>query len=178
MTMNVLGMAGSLRQESVNRRLLDALARRAPKSVRFETFDALPQVPLFNEDLESPMAPQGVRRLWQAVRDANVLVIATPEYNQSLPGVVKNAVDWLSRDPDGSPLRAKLCAVTGATIGRWGTRIAQQQLKTALMTCGARVLSGPALFHADGLTADPGDSALDDYWNALVAEWGMLAAAA
>ena len=173
---NIIGIAGSLRSNSINRNLLEALAAHS-RSVRFEVFAALAEVPLFNEDLEDP-APAGVRRLWNAVRGANIVVFATPEYNQSLPGVLKNALDWLTRDPAGSPLRGKPCAVTGATVGRWGTRIAQQQLKTVLMTCGAKILTTPVLFHADGMTSEPTEQVLRQFMEALIAEDGLFMRAA
>jgi chromate reductase len=178
MTLNVLAVPGSLRQESINRRLLTALGGRSPAGVRFTVFDGLQDVPLFCEDLEIPSAPIGVRRWCRATSDADVLVIATPEYNQSLPGVVKNAIDWLSRDPAGCPLVGKPCAVTGSTVGSWGTRIAQQQLKTVLMICGAKVLSSPVLYHPGGLTADPSEQAIDDFWNGLISESQPLQRAA
>lgn len=177
MTMNILAIAGSLRRDSINRRLLTRLGDRAPAGVSFELFDDLNNVPLFSEDLEQPQAPDGVRLLWTAVGKADAIIFATPEYNQSLPGVTKNAVDWISRDPAGSPLKGKLCAVTGVTAGRWGTRIAQQQLRTVLVTCGAHVLARPALFVAEG-DRQASEQELDDFWTALVAECGFLRQAA
>jgi chromate reductase len=174
---NILAISGSLRHGSINQCLLAKLAGRAPAEASFQLFEGLRDVPLFNEDLEAPSAPAGVSRLWRAVAEADVLLIATPEYNQSLPGVVKNLVDWLSRDP-GRGLRGKLCAVTGATVGRWGTRIAQQQLRTVLATCGARVLGGPALYVADGSNAEPAAEELDAYLGALLAEVSPIRLAA
>jgi chromate reductase len=177
MTMKILGIAGSLRQDSFNRQLLSKMSARSPEGTRFQLVDSLADVPLFNEDLEEPAAPAGVIRLWRKVRDADVLVFATPEYNQSLPGVMKNAVDWMSRDPDRG-LRGKPCAVTGATIGRWGTRIAQQQLRTVLATCGARPLADPALFVADGVGAGPSDQDVDAFLGAIIAECSIARLAA
>ena len=177
MTMKILGIAGSLRQDSINRQLLSKMAARTPNGARFQLFDGLADVPLFNEDLEAPIAPAGVIRLWRQVRDADVLVFATPEYNQSLPGVMKNAVDWLSRDPEGG-LRGKACAVAGATVGRWGTRIAQQQLRTVLTTCGAQPLASPALYVADGVWAGPSDKEVDAFLGAIIAECGPARLAA
>jgi chromate reductase len=177
MTLCVLGIPGSLRHGSINRELLGRLDERTPAGARFDIFDGLGDVPLFSEDLESPSAPSGVERLWRAAKGADVLLFATPEYNQSLPGVVKNAVDWLSRDPDRA-LRGKACAVTGATVGRWGTRIAQQQLRTVLATCGARLLASPVLYIAEGATADASEQELDAYWGAILAESGGIRLAA
>jgi len=177
MTRNIVGIAASLRRGSINSRLLTRLGERAPAGVGLELFDGLADVPLFSEDLEKPQAPEGVRHLWNAVRKADAIVFATPEYNQSLPGVTKNIIDWISRDPAGSPLKGKLCAVTGATAGRWGTRIAQQQLRTILTTCGAYVLTGPILFVAEG-DRQASEQELDDFWNSIVAECGSLRQAA
>lgn len=177
MTVRILAIAGSLRHNSINRRLLAKLAARASADAQFHLFEGLSDVPLFSEDLEAPAAPAGVARLWHAVGQADLLLIATPEYNQSLPGVVKNAVDWLSRDPERA-LRRKPCAVTGATVGRWGTRIAQQQLRTVLATCGAHVLSSPALYLADGSNAEPTVDDLDAYLGAMLAEAAPLRFAA
>lgn len=177
MVVQILGIAGSLRHGSINRRLLETLSKRCPPEAEFRPYDGIDLVPLFSEDMETPIAPAGVLSLWQAVRDADVLVFATPEYNQSLPGVTKNIVDWLSRDPDHG-LRGKPCAVTGATVGRWGTRIAQQQLRTILNTCGAVMLTRPALFVADGSSSGPTQAELDSYLGALMAEIKPLRLAA
>lgn len=177
MTLHVLGIPGSLRHGSINRQLLARLGERMPPAVRFDIFDELSDVPLFSEDIESPSAPAGVQRLWRAANTADVLLFSTPEYNQSLPGVVKNAVDWMSRDPDHL-LHGKLCAVTGATVGRWGTRIAQQQLRTVLATCGARILGSTNLYIADGATLEPDEQQFDAYVSALLAESGGIRLAA
>ena len=169
MTLRILGIAGSLRHGSINRRLLEFLAERCPADAVLQPFTRIDLIPLFNEDLESPNAPPGVTALWQAVRDADVLVFATPEYNQSLAGVTKNIVDWLSRDPEHC-LRDKPCATTGATAGRWGTRISQQQLRTVLATCGARVLSSPALYVASGPSSETAQAEMDSFMGAVLAE--------
>ena len=157
--------------------MLDALARHSPKGLGLEIFPSLAEVPLFNEDVETS-APSGVTKLWDSVRAADAVIFATPEYNQSLPGVIKNAVDWLTRDPAGSPLKAKPCAVTGATAGRWGTRIAQHQLKTVLMSCGAKILTTPVLFHSDGLSNEPQQDALSQFMNAVAGDLQLLARSA
>ena len=98
--LKVLGLAGSLRRNSLNKRLLMAAAACAPASFELELFEGLEEVPLFNEDIEEE-AIVSVRSLWSAVAAADGLVIATPEYNQSLPGVTKNAIDWLSGEKNG-----------------------------------------------------------------------------
>jgi chromate reductase len=143
----LLGIPGSLRRGSYNRQLLNRLGSHLPGEWSLRVADGLSEVPPFNEDIEAS-PPPAVRALWRAVREADGVVFATPEYNQSLPGVLKNLLDWISRDPSGSPLKAKPCAVMGATVGAWGTRLAQQQLRTVLTACGAHVLPAPAVYLA------------------------------
>lgn len=145
---HILALAGSLRRASWNRRLLEAAAGLAPAGVVVEVFDALAEVPLFDEDLE-PTSPPGVRALREAVASADGLLVATPEYNQFLPGVLKNALDWLSREcPLGEVLSGKPAAVLGASVGPWGTRLAQASARQVLHACGARVMPAPTLFVA------------------------------
>lgn len=150
-TVHLLCLAGSLRRESWNRRLLQAAAGAAPAGVRATVYDALAAVPLFDEDLEQadPAGPAGVRALRQAIAAADGLVIATPEYNHALPGVLKNALDWISREgPEGEVLAGKPVAVLGASGGPWGTRLAQASLRQVLHACGALVMPSPALYVA------------------------------
>lgn len=147
--MKILGISGSLRSASHNTRLLTRLAEHCETDHRLDLFAKVSDIPVFNEDLEGPATPSAVRDLWLAVGESDGLLFATPEYNQSLPGSTKNLVDWISRAPEGSPLNAKPVAVVGATVGLWGTRIAQQQLRTVLLTCGARVMSSPSLYLAN-----------------------------
>lgn len=140
--------AGSLRAGSLNRRLTTAASRIAPAGLEIDVFDDLAGVPLFNEDLEAarPDGPGAVQDLRRLVMGADGILIATPEYNQSIPGVMKNVVDWLSR-PDGSAvLDGKPVAIMGATTGPWGTRYAQKELRHALTAAGALVMPQPMLF--------------------------------
>ena len=158
---SVLAVGGSLRRDSFNHSVVQAMPTLAPKSLQISVYDELASVPLFNEDLEMPRAPPGVERLRGAVASAEGMLIATPEYNQSLPGVVKNMVDWLSR---GEPvvIEDKPIGILGVTPGAWGTRIAQSQLRHALTACGAIVMPAPQLylrsagelFDADGRLID------------------------
>lgn len=147
--LRILGLAGSLRRASWNRRLLESAATLAPAGATMEVYDALSTVPLFDEDLElatAPDGPPGVHALRAAIAAADGLLIATPEYNHALPGVLKNALDWLSRDDQ---LLAELpVAVLGASSGPWGTRLAQASLRQVLHTCGALVMPSPTLFVA------------------------------
>jgi len=149
--LRILCLAGSLRRASWNRRLLQAAVSLAPMGVEVEVYDALATVPLFDEDLEQaePEGPPGVRALRTAIAAADGLLIATPEYNHALPGVLKNALDWLSREsPQGEVLAERPVAVFGASSGPWGTRLAQASLRQVLHTCGALVMPSPTLFMA------------------------------
>lgn len=149
----VLAVCGSLRHDSYNRRLLEAAASVAPAGMSVHLHDTIADIPLFDEDLErgSPECPVGVRRLRDAVAEADALLIATPEYNQSLPGVLKNTIDWLSRAAAGGieVLERMPVAIVGATTGPWGTRLAQAQLRQALTATGSFVLPAPMLFVRD-----------------------------
>jgi chromate reductase, NAD(P)H dehydrogenase (quinone) len=149
---NILALPGSLRRRSYNRRLLEAAAEIAPAGVSVHVYGhgELASVPLFDEDVEKETGggPEAVRRLRGEVAAADGLLIATPEYNQSIPGVLKNTLDWLSRDAAGEVLAGKPVAIVGATAGRWGTRLAQSALRQVLTATGSLVLPAPALFAA------------------------------
>jgi chromate reductase len=141
----VLGVAGSLRRHSWNRYLLSAAGELAADHLQLTVYDRLDRIPLFNEDAEEQV-PRAVHELRDAVRAVDGLLIATPEYNHSIPGVLKNALDWLSRED--SLLQGKPAAVIGATIGSWGTRLAQAALRQSLTAMGARVMPQPMLYVA------------------------------
>jgi chromate reductase len=143
----ILAIPGSLRRESWNRLLLQAAAASAPTGMTLKVYDRLASVPLFSEDIEAEGVPAGVRHLSLQVANADAILIATPEYNQSLPGVLKNAIDWLSRAPE-QVLVDKPVAIVGATAGRWGTRLAQSQLRHVLYATEALVMPRPSLFVA------------------------------
>jgi chromate reductase, NAD(P)H dehydrogenase (quinone) len=145
---HVLAVAGSLRRDSFNRSLLRAAAELAPPGMTVAVEEDLASVPLFDEDLESTAAggPGPVARLRAKVASADGLLIATPEYNQSIPGVLKNAIDWLSRDAAGEVLAGKPVAIVGASSGPWGTRLSQAALRQVLYATGSPVLPGPALY--------------------------------
>jgi chromate reductase len=140
----VLALPGSLRRASWNRLLLQAAAAHAPPGIDVTVYDQLGAIPLFNEELEP--GPDAVRDLRQRVREADGLLIATPEYNQSLPGVLKNVLDWLSRPDPDEVLKDKPVAIMGASSGRWGTRLAQAALRQVLHATEAIVIPQPALY--------------------------------
>ncbi|GAA0708704.1 NADPH-dependent FMN reductase [Dokdonella soli] len=146
-TTHILAISGSLRRGSYNRRLLETAAELAPAGTSITLYDELATIPMFDEDLESATGggPEPVRRLRDAVASAHGLLIATPEYNQSLPGVLKNAIDWLSRGTPMELLAGKPVAIVGASGGRWGTRLAQAALRQVLNATEALVMPAPAL---------------------------------
>lgn len=163
-TRHVLCLAGSLRGNSWNRRLLRVAATTAPAQLALNVYDDLAGVPLFDEDLEQrePAGPVGVHALRAAVAAADGLLIATPEYNQSLPGVLKNTLDWLSREsPDGEVLLDKPAAIIGASAGPWGTRLAQTVVRQVLHACGAVVMPTPTLFMASAAAHFDADGQLE-----------------
>jgi chromate reductase, NAD(P)H dehydrogenase (quinone) len=126
----IVGVAGSLRHGSLNRALLRAAQELAPDRLRIDIHDIAP-IPLYNQDVESEHVPDAVTALRAAVREADGLLIATPEYNHGVPGVLKNTIDWLSRPPRGSALDGKPAAIVGASPGMTGTARAQTQLRQA-----------------------------------------------
>ncbi len=138
----ILGISGSLREGSYNTALLRAAAELLPPGVEIEEFDLSP-IPLYNGDVEATGDPAPAAALRAAVREADALLLATPEYNRGTSGVLKNAIDWLSRPALASVLRWKPVAVIGASSGRGGTRRAQQQVREALIFPGAVVLEEP-----------------------------------
>jgi chromate reductase len=155
--LDIAAFAGSLRATSYNRGLLRAAAELAPGDVAIEILD-LTAIPLFNQDLERTGLPETVANLRKRVRDADGLLIATPEYNHTIPGVLGNTIDWLSRRTPTSPLRDKPIAIMGAARGGGSVR-AQAALRVPLAHAHAVVIDGPvvALYNIDELATDSGD---------------------
>jgi chromate reductase len=158
----VCGIAGSLRGGSLNRALLRAARELAPSGVEVRIFDRLREIPPYDGDLEAAGDPEPVQALKRAIGDADALLIATPEYNHGVPGVLKNAIDWASRPPRGSVLAGKPAAVLGASPGITGTARAQSQLRQAFVFTDTPVLPQPEIlvyrahekFDADGRLTD------------------------
>lgn len=125
--MNILGFAGSLRKESYNKSLLRAAVELAPQGVKLETFD-LEGIPPFNQDLEN-QPPERVNEFKAKIRRADAILIATPEYNYSIPGVLKNAIDWASRPYGDNSFEGKPVAIMSASIGMLGGARAQYHLR-------------------------------------------------
>jgi chromate reductase, NAD(P)H dehydrogenase (quinone) len=153
--MRVLGISGSVRRDSYNRRLLRAAAALLPSEAELVVFEGLKAVPPFDEDDEA--APALAVRIWRkAIADADALLFATPEYNSSIPGQLKNAIDWASRPVATAALRNKPSAVIGASTGMFGAVWAQAELRKVLAAAGARVIDRelPVATAADGFSAD------------------------
>lgn len=154
--MRILGISGSLRRGSHNRRLLRAASDALPSGVELLEWDALAGLPAFDEDLEDA-PPEPVRALREAIDLADALLIATPEYNTSVPGALKNALDWASRPFPGNVLRDKPAAVIGASTGLFGAVWAQAEVRKALRASGAHVLESELpVGMADGAFAEDG----------------------
>ena len=137
--MRVLGISGSLRQDSHNTELLRAAASLLPSGVELVIYDGLKEIPPYDADDEG-RPPAAVVRLREEIGAADALLFATPEYNHSVPGHLKNAIDWLSRPLATSPLRNKPAAVIGASTGMFGAVWAQAELRKVLRAVGARVI--------------------------------------
>ena len=140
----ILGIAGSLRRGSFNRGLLRAATEVAPDGVELETFE-LGSIPLYNEDVRVAGEPAAVGELKERIRAADGLLIATPEYNYSVPGVLKNAIDWASRPPEETPLRHKPIGLMGAG-GTYGTARSQLALRQVFLFTRSYVLPEPELY--------------------------------
>ena len=159
--MRILGISGSLRRGSHNRTLLSAASAELPAGVDLVEWDGLASLPAFNEDLERTRPPS-VRAFLDFVADADALLIATPEYNASLPGALKNALDWASRPFPENVLNQKPSLVIGASTGLFGAVWAQAEVRKTLAASGATVLdtelavaAADGAFRADGSLADP-----------------------
>ena len=154
--LRILALAGSLRRGSWNRRLLEAARDLAPAGVHLDVVD-LGDLPLYDADLDTEETrPAAVRRLKQRVAEADGVLVATPEYNHSVPGVLQNAIDWISRPAMKSPLVEKPAAIMGVSTGALGAARAQQQLKLVLMATLAQVLPHPGV--SVGLAAEKFDA--------------------
>jgi chromate reductase len=159
--LRVLGISGSLRAASYNTQLLHTAGELLPASVEFDFYAELGELPPYDQDVEEEGAPAPVQDLRDRVGAADALLIATPEYNGSLPGLLKNAIDWSSRPRGEASLANKPVAVIGASTGAFGGVWAQAETRKVLGIAGARVIEGEvavalALEHfADGRLVDP-----------------------
>jgi chromate reductase, NAD(P)H dehydrogenase (quinone) len=159
--LTILAFAGSLRRGSYNRALVRAAREVAPPRMAISLFE-IDGIPLYNADVEAAGEPEPVARFKQAIREADGLLIATPEYNHGVPGVTKNAVDWASRPPRQSPLDRKPVAILGASPGITGTARGQSQLRQAFGFTNSYCMPQPEVlvykahekFDADGRLTD------------------------
>jgi chromate reductase, NAD(P)H dehydrogenase (quinone) len=184
----VLGISGSLRRNSHNTKLLRRAAQLLPSSAQLVTYEELKSIPPYDaddDDHESPLP--AVQRLKDAIVDCDAILISTPEYNGSIPGVLKNAIDWASRPAGQSVLRYKPVAVVGASTGHFGAVWAQAELRKSLGIIGARVIDrdlpvgrADAAFDEAGRLVDPHlEQQLGEIVTALVyeADLSLVAAA-
>ena len=136
----VLVLVGSLRAASVNRQLAELAIESAPEGARLEFFDRLGELPFYNEDVDNADVAEPVVALRQAAADADAALVVTPEYNGSIPGVLKNAIDWLSRPFGNGALKGKPLAVVGAALGQYGGVWAHDETRKSFGIAGPGVI--------------------------------------
>jgi chromate reductase len=184
--MRILGISGSLRDASYNTKLLRVAGRLLSDDVEFVVWDGLKAVPPYDEDDDRDPAPEGAQRFRDAIAGADAILFATPEYNSSVPGQLKNAIDWASRPLATNVLRNKPVAVIGASAGMFGAVWAQADLRKVLAATGARVVEGEvAVGHAHTRFDEEGNltdanlvQQIDEVVHTLVAETQPVAVAA
>jgi chromate reductase len=177
--MKVLAISGSLRRDSHNTALLRAAADLLPPPVELEIFDGLKAVEPYDEDDDLGAGPAGARRLRQAIESADAVLIATPEYNSSIPGQLKNAIDWASRPLRTNALWGKPVAVVGASTGMFGAVWSQAEARKTAAASGARVIEKELpVGHANEAFTDDGrlaDAELRDRYVEILDELIALA---
>jgi len=173
----ILGISGSLRRDSHNTSLLRAAAEAAGPELEFELYEGLKQIPPYDEDDDLEPRPESVARLNEAIARADAVLFSTPEYNSSIPGQLKNAIDWVSRPVATNALRNKPVAVLGASTGGFGAVWAQAELRKVLTVLGARVLDlelpvphAHTRFEDGGLTDEEIRTRLEEAIEALAEE--------
>jgi chromate reductase len=177
MSIRLLGVAGSLRRASLNRALLRALVEVLPEGTTMDIFDGLAGIPTFDPDATAE--PANVTAWKQAIAAADALVIATPEYNYSIPGMLKNAIDWASRPPATSPLRGKPMGIVSAATGISGGMRAQYHLRQILVFTNSPAMLQPEViipraqerFDAAGTLTDAGTRELLGKFGAALVTW-------
>lgn len=188
--MTILGISGSLRRDSYNTKLLRTAAELFGDDAELVIWEGLKAVPPYDADDDTPSASAAVAELRSAIAGADGVLIATPEYNASIPGQLKNALDWVSRPIATNPLRNKPAAVIGASTGAFGAVWSQAELRKVLAAIGARVVEGEvagrnaaASFDGAGRLTDDGVRAdlarlVDDLESAVRARAGQVVQAA
>ncbi|GAA1284145.1 NADPH-dependent FMN reductase [Saccharothrix xinjiangensis] len=146
MTLHILALVGSLRSGSHNRQLAETAVRLAPEGVEIEVYEGLAEVPFYNEDIDvEGIAPAAATRLREATRRADAVLLFSPEYNGTIPAVLKNAIDWLSRPFGSGDLKGKPVAVIGTAFGQYGGVWAQDEARKAAGIAGGVVLDDVTL---------------------------------
>jgi chromate reductase len=176
----VLGIAGSLRRGSYNAAALRAAAELAPEGVTVESFAGLGEMPPYNEDVKQQGFPPPAETLRRRIAVADALLLVTPEYNYSVPGVLKNAIDWASRPPS-QPFDGKPTAIMGASPGSIGTARAQYHLRQMLVYLNALVINRPEVmigqaasrFDAEGRLTDEGTRKLIGELLTALRDWTL-----
>jgi len=168
--MKILGVSGSLRADSHNTALLRCAGRHLPEGVELEVWDGLRGVPPYDEDDDVDPAPQAVAAFRAALAGADAVLFSTPEYNSSIPGQLKNALDWASRPHATNVLRNLPVAVVGASTGAFGAVWAQAELRKVLAAAGARVVDGEVILGHAHRKLDGEGVLLDDEARAQLAE--------
>ncbi|MHA7240451.1 NAD(P)H-dependent oxidoreductase [Arthrobacter sp. TMS1-12-1] len=153
LTTTILTLVGSLRDGSINRQLAEAAAAHAPEAVDVVTFDALNDVPFYNEDIDNDTdRPRAAVALRAAAAEADAILLVSPEYNGSMPAVLKNAIDWLSRPYGAGALSSKPAAVIGSAFGQYGGVWAHDEARRSLGVAGATVLDDARLSIGSSVT--------------------------
>jgi chromate reductase len=160
-SVRVLGISGSLRKGSFNAAALHAARELAPAGMEIEVYQGLGNLPLYNEDLRAQGFPAPVQDLRDRIKAADALLIVTPEYNYSVPGVLKNAIDWASRPPE-QPFDGKPIAIMGASPGVLGTARAQYHLRQTFVFLNGHVLNKPEVMISQAATRFDAEGRLTD----------------
>lgn len=174
----LLGLCGSLRKGSLNRNLLRAIGETLPKHVTMTTWDKLRDVPPYDQDVEQAGLPAVVKDLGDAIKAADALMIVSPEYNYSVPGALKNAIDWVSRGQP-APIRGKAVGIAGASMGMSGTMRMQYHLRQMAVFLDLKVMNQPEIlipraqerFDAEGKLTDGGTKKLLEVFGQQFALW-------
>lgn len=158
----ILAIVGSLRQESINKNLLKSVIQLAPENLEIETWGDLGNLPLFNQDQEKDM-PEVAKKFKEKIRSMDGILFVTPEYNRSIPGVLKNVIDWASRPYGDSAWAGKPAAIMGATGGNVGTALAQSHLRQVLLYLDMIVIGQPEFYLTDAMHKfDPSGNLTDE----------------
>lgn len=154
-THKILTLVGGISKGSINQRLFRALKKIAPKDLEFSDFD-ISTLPFFSQDIETN-TPEVVKKFKAQIENADAILFITPEYNRSIPGVLKNAIDWGTRPSGKNSLEKKKAAVLGMSAGKTGTMSAQQHLRAILTGCGVYAMPKPEMYLFVGDTMGEGD---------------------